>query len=256
MQTWMWVDDSGRRRASLDLLSLPLLAKIGGTVSLRRAALVGSVVVVPEDQRNGYASALLSEVFRRHPDLDAFLYSDIEPRFYERFGFRACPMVAVETAPYDGIFPKAEPLAPAEFARALETLRRERLQSMSGDGGVVLPDELWLDWFAERYRYFGELASQPFRETGLWRMEHNGEGHLFAAWPDAIASRLDVGWMEACPQCELFAHGLTRHYALRALKFWKPVAGAAMGKRELPMLRLHDAAGALTFLDPQYIDSW
>jgi ribosomal protein S18 acetylase RimI-like enzyme len=58
------------------------------------AAGIGSLATPPEERRRGRASALIAGVLKL---LDArgvgavYLYSDIAPRFYERFGFRALP---------------------------------------------------------------------------------------------------------------------------------------------------------------------
>jgi ribosomal protein S18 acetylase RimI-like enzyme len=52
---------------------------------------IGSIATSKELRRQGYASTLISEVIRQtesmNPEAIIFLYSDIEPEFYERFNF-------------------------------------------------------------------------------------------------------------------------------------------------------------------------
>jgi predicted acetyltransferase len=56
---------------------------------------IGSIATPREVRRRGYASTLIrlviSDIERNHAEAAIFLYSDIQPEFYEKFGFvRLC----------------------------------------------------------------------------------------------------------------------------------------------------------------------
>jgi len=59
---------------------------------------IGSIATPKELRKQGYASALISDVIREIENISAeatiFLYSDIEPEFYERFDFVKVPTSA------------------------------------------------------------------------------------------------------------------------------------------------------------------
>lgn len=87
---------------------------------------LGSIATPPEQRGRGHASRLIAEVIRRREESGAevfFLFSDIDPAFYERFGFQAlgpCPKKP------DSIL----------MARA----SRERLEGLLSDPRFVAPD--------------------------------------------------------------------------------------------------------------------
>lgn len=56
---------------------------------------IGSIATNPDQRKNGYASVLIESVINnlqtnRNSKI-TYLYSDINPEFYERFGFRRLP---------------------------------------------------------------------------------------------------------------------------------------------------------------------
>lgn len=57
---------------------------------------IGSVIVPPEERGKGYGVKMLKECIafhhREHPENVAMLYSDIDPHFYERLGFKQLPI--------------------------------------------------------------------------------------------------------------------------------------------------------------------
>jgi predicted GNAT family N-acyltransferase len=59
---------------------------------------IGSIATPKALRRNGSASQLISEVLQHieseSPEAEIFLYSDIAPEFYERFGFLRLPPTA------------------------------------------------------------------------------------------------------------------------------------------------------------------
>ena len=53
---------------------------------------IGSIATVPEKRKKGYASVLITRAIERlekEGAISIYLYSDINPKFYEKFGFVA-----------------------------------------------------------------------------------------------------------------------------------------------------------------------
>ena len=79
------VEDGGRIVSSLILLRL-------GKLFDRNMLGIGSVITPPEFRHKGYAAELLEKTMHLVEDGDVvFLYSEVPPPFYERFGFRVLP---------------------------------------------------------------------------------------------------------------------------------------------------------------------
>lgn len=116
---WVLAGEDGRLESSLLAHEIPL-------PSGAPAAGLGSIATPPELRGRGHASRLIAEVIRRREESGAevfFLFSDIDPAFYERFGFQAlgtCPKKP------DSIL----------MARA----RRERLEGLLRDPRFAAPD--------------------------------------------------------------------------------------------------------------------
>jgi len=84
---WRVLDDDGRLLSSLIVYRLE-------APPARAASGLGSIATPPLERGRGRASALIAGVLKtldERGDDAVFLYSDIDPRFYERFGFRALP---------------------------------------------------------------------------------------------------------------------------------------------------------------------
>jgi predicted acetyltransferase len=79
------VEDGGKIVSSLILLRLREIFD-------RNMLGIGSVITPPEFRHKGYAAELLENTMRLVEIGDAvFLYSEVPPAFYERFGFRVLP---------------------------------------------------------------------------------------------------------------------------------------------------------------------
>lgn len=87
---WVLAGEGGRLESSLLAHEIPL-------PSGAPAAGLGSIATPPELRGRGHASRLIAEVVRRREEDGTrvfFLFSDIEPSFYARFGFTVlgpCP---------------------------------------------------------------------------------------------------------------------------------------------------------------------
>lgn len=88
-----WVHAQAKGRLTCSLLAHEISLPAGNP-----AIGLGSIATVPELRCQGHASRLIRDVIRRREETAGtevfFLFSDISPAFYERFGFTAlgpCP---------------------------------------------------------------------------------------------------------------------------------------------------------------------
>lgn len=258
VQTFVLRNDVARICASMDILQISLLARVGeaGPVELP-GILLASVLTAPEDRKNGYATTLISKFFDKAQTASGVLYSDIGPPFYERFGFRATPVRAREIAAVPGAGP---PVIPLPFERGVKDLQAIRLSAMAqapAPSATVLPDAVFLDWHTERFRYFAECAGRSFSASPFWSVAHGEVPHLVLAAPNFITDRLEALWVQpGCEQCQAALSGIAASFGLRAVFFWDKSLVSASGKTECPMVRLAEVSGPVLFEDPQYCDSW
>jgi hypothetical protein len=254
IQTLGLKDKFGVVRCSLDLLEIKLALKSHGRVEGVEGVLIASVVTGSADRRRGYATVLLRGVLAQIGKMASVLYSDVGPRFYERFGFRAYPVHEVKLESAAGeVAGKA--IAPEEFLSGLGTARRYEVEHSPGSAIALMPDLVQWDWQMERYRYFAQAASRPWPSDLTWSFTHSGAEHLLAVAPDFLASRLDGLWVTArCRDCIATMRALADRWKLRSIRYWDPSAKTP-GDMHYPMCRIPDAAGA-TWVDVQFNDWW
>src|SRR5690606_31769667 len=123
--------------------------------------LVASVVTEEAERGQGHGGRLLQSLLAGHPDRPMILFSDIAPRYYERFGFELCPVTVVE-GPAGGSASCGWPLTVAEFSAWLGE-RRSRLVRGAGKAATsLLPAPLFLEWKLLRYRHLADVAGSLF----------------------------------------------------------------------------------------------
>jgi predicted N-acetyltransferase YhbS len=137
------VDDRGALVAAIKRYALPIVRGRAGELVEVRAVGIGAVFTNPARRKEGHAEVLLRAVLGEARDLGdaaAFLYSDIEPRYYERLGFRLLGIdeheAEVTALPSEGALATriatdddlelVASLHPMMFADAPETLRIAR----------------------------------------------------------------------------------------------------------------------------------
>ena len=91
VQTWIWRKEN-RILSSLDTISIQLQWH----ELVREAWLIASVVTPKACRGSGYASQLITALLASQPERSALLFSDIDPAFYQRFGFRLTAHEEVE----------------------------------------------------------------------------------------------------------------------------------------------------------------
>jgi predicted GNAT family acetyltransferase len=142
-----WVNESGELLCALKRYAVLLAVPAPDGPRQVRAVGIGSVFTAEAHRGRGAASALLRAVLaeaQEAGDEAALLYSDIDPAFYARLGFREFPAVdvsaPVETLPENG----------ALTTRCAESQDEERLR----------------DWYEASYP---ASFLRPARDIALWR---------------------------------------------------------------------------------------
>lgn len=255
MQTYGLRDDAGRIVSSLERLEISLLLRDEKEVILEETAgLIASVVTPAAERGKGLATRLLKGFFDARSREPFVLYSDIGPRFYERFGFEAFPTSSLEVPSAPGASESAFPLSLDAFTLALRRARRETVEKAKGEIAVLYPQTRFLDWQLERFRYFAELAGKAFPPTVSWKLSHADPAHLVSVFPDFLTGKANVFWAPECETCLAFARDVAHRWGLPTVRYWSRHAGAEGSKPEYPMIRVPGMRPA--FLDLQFCDWW
>lgn len=249
VQTWIW-----RRNqdilSSLDALSVQLWA--GNQV--RDAWLIASVVTPETHRGHGYATELLKALFATDPQRAALLYSDIDPAFYERLGFRVTPHEETEVLCFQGVGGPLKPIPPSRFLDYQRWARREEARRAGPQAAWLEPDAEFLDWHLERYRYFSTLKGKPWDGQAYFETDH---AHVLALAPDPIHDRLDALWLgEECERCVQAGTARAAELGLGRLRYWRPWRAESLGARENPMVRIPGMDAAVPGPGVQLGDWW
>ncbi len=230
---------NGDWASSFDLLQV----SIGG----KKGYLIASVLTHPEYRKKGYATQLLDKVL---PDIKdpIVLYSDIDPKFYERWGFIKNPRVEVAFEALE----TGEGIIPIEWEVGLEKLKVAREGKFALD-----PKPEWLDWQIDRFRLFAKWADHEFPQHVFYQSQKCG--HLFLAAPDFIDKELWVCWgKEHCHGCDASFQMLAHLLTLKKATHWRR---SGEGKIKYPMYRQNMFTDTSTewqegWDDCQLIDWW
>lgn len=251
METYVLREDSGKIVASMDFLSVRIASQQGTSDGF----LIASVMTPVEERKKGYASYLLTERFKENRHQPKVLYSDIDPKFYARYGFHEKWMYAVETSVRSVKTHKARSISSDTFLEKLKLLRQSSIKKTPISGALEVDSEL-LDWHLERYRSFAKSAKMGFPEDVYHLCERGGD-HPIAAVPQYLYRRLEVLWMNPeCTSCLEMIHSRAEQLQMKKILYWtsrEPKKGVF--RKECPMLYLPNETNP-TFVDPQFLDSW
>ncbi len=196
--------------SGVDVLEIPFSVRQKGKMASVRGALFASAVTRPDARGKGYFSFLLREVMKHEAFPVWMAFSEIDPAFYKPFGYEKFP-TWIHTGKAEAGHSEGVPLSQADF---LNLLRAER-ESITEESILPLPDEEYLDWHLERYRYFAEQAGTRLEVPLFWNLRHGNSDHWMLAAPDFIARRLDGLWVHDCPECRSFLAHHTARLGLR-----------------------------------------
>lgn len=258
MQTRILRNQAGKAIASFDALQVRIAMKVAGKeIENRDGFLIASVMTPVEERTRGYASKLLGDFFSENSEAPMVLYSDIEPKFYAKWGFHERQAFAVQSTMDKTAVPeKFERVSSEEFAIHAQETRALLLKECANAGFLNLDPEL-MDWHLERYRVFARVAGKAFPETSAYEGYHGGETHFIAAAPHFLNAKLEVLWVDSrCAACLRMAHFIADSFGMKTIFYWtttEPTGGVF--KRENPMIYLPHIDRP-QYVDPQYFDSW
>ncbi len=255
IETHVYLDGTGAILSSCDTLDIDFATQDDkGGYAEERGLLLASVFTPKERRGQGHASKMLKELFETQADKSWCLYSDIPPKFYERFNFFATPVAEItEIIPtYEStearlVEPEAVPME--EAVRVIRQWRTDLVQS-GGPGLALLPDPQWVDWELLKFGFFAELKSKPMPEVCY---QVGDEFAIvvpdFAKGEIKILFATDVGAARRAAQLVSHATGIKKFFT------WKlsdePSPGASV-----PMAWSLKYPNSTRFVDLQYGDWW
>ncbi len=249
VKTWIW-RDGGPILSSLDTVSIRL--RLGKEV--RDAWLIASVVTPKAQRGRGHATKMLEALFASDPSRAALLFSDIEPAFYDRLGFKLALHEEVEALSAVGGGGQLRPISADAFLQYQKWHRGDSAGRLGGQAACLEPDpELW-DWQLERFRFFSSLKGKPWEGDAFFETDH---AHVLALAPDPVHDRLDALWLaEDCSRCVEAGAARASALSLGRLRYWRPWNDKSTGHRECPMVRVPGVPGAVPALGVQLGDWW
>lgn len=249
VQTWIWRKEN-KILSSLDTISIQL--HLHGEV--REAWLIASVVTPKACRGRGFASQLMTALLASQPERSALLFSDIDPAFYQRFGFRLAAHEEVEILSASGSGGPLRSISPNGFLQYQSWARGEAASREAAATAWLVPDaELW-DWQLERYRFFAALKSRAWDGSAFFATDH---AHVLALAPDPVHDRLDGLWLENdCSRCAEAGAAQAVALGLGRLRYWRPWLTSSAGHRECPMVRVPGLPDALPTSGLQLGDWW
>ncbi|HUP57979.1 MAG TPA: GNAT family N-acetyltransferase, partial [Bdellovibrionota bacterium] len=151
VSTWFLEDESGDCLSSCETFRTE--SRFDGKPGVSHG--IASVFTESALRGRGHAARLLELVHEKllEPSCQAiYLFSDIDPAYYERLGFRARPAMDRVYAPEAG-----DPFERAQAA-AIESFLGLDWSSLRGDSRfLVMPADGYLDWQLERERAYASL---------------------------------------------------------------------------------------------------
>jgi len=256
--TYVMKNDDGDVISAMDSVQVDLLIGAADGARTHPADFLLSVVTRADQRGNGFASRMIEKFYEHHGANLGILFSDIGPKFYEQFGFVATPMGVVSRVPGESSGHWLKMGAPLSQEEWIDCVRDTRLKWVKEKGigaCVPLPDDCFLDWRVERYRYYAEVVETAFPSNIYWSIEHKGNRTVICACPDFANSRLDCLWASSVDQTTTaFLAELAAKWKLKVYRLWVPGDDSRANEKECVMLRPVAPFTSLTPLDIQLCD--
>ena len=248
--------------SSLDALQIKLFVKKGGqgSAAIQDGFLIASFMTPPQHRRKGYATLLLNRFFEVQPLSIGVLYSDIGPKFYERWGFKISKRFVFEIS---GPFTKNQltinPLEPKRWVEKVFDFRKSKLDQDPKAHIAVVPDIDFYDWQIERFRFFAQLRSQNSLPPVFYEALTPDGPSYFAVILNALTGKAEVLWRDTANKEGLAAIGqVVEGWGCGSFTYWGAEGEGQKVHEENPM---HWTKGAGDphqdgFYDPQLSDWW
>ncbi|MFM8316042.1 MAG: GNAT family N-acetyltransferase [Deltaproteobacteria bacterium] len=247
---------------SMDVLRVKFFFKAGpkASISVKEGFLIASVFTAPQHRRKGYAALMMSRFFEQQKWDLGVLYSDIGPKFYEKWGFQKTHRFLCEMG---GPFPKNQltinPIEPKAWVDKVFDLRKSNFDSDPKGQMALVPDVDFLDWHLERFRFFAQLKGRGPLPPTFFELETSQGRTYFAVVLNAMTQKAEVLWRDSNSEHSLTAIGqVVESWGLKEFTFWSPNAQGKVLEEECPMGWFQGQVKPEPegFFDPQICDWW
>jgi GNAT superfamily N-acetyltransferase len=249
--------------SSLDSLGVKFFhkQKLGDSTSIQEGFLIASVITPPQHRRKGYATLLMSRFLEAQPWNLGVLYSDIDPKFYERWGFKISKRSLYEVS---GPFSKNQltinQLQSEVWIQKVFDLRKSKFNIDPKAQLALAPDFEFWDWQIERFRFFAEKRNKGSLPHVYFEWVSEQGPSYFAVVLNAMTGKAEVLWRDSNHPENLGAIGqIVQGWGCERFSYWDTVGGIGQKiQDENPMCWLKGAAEARAegFYDPQLCDWW
>lgn len=262
IETYVLKNPENKIVSSMDCLRVKFLTKEKkpDKVSIKEGFLIASVITPPQHRLKGYASLLLNRFFEKIDFEIGVLYSDIGPKFYEKWGFKKtqAAVFEVEAVPTKNQ-PTIKEMELKAWVDRVFDLRKSKLIKEEKAQWVVAPDTEFWDWQLERFRYFANLKGGGKLPNCFFEAETDHGKTYFSVVLNAITQKAEVLWRDSYCEESLTAIGaVVQGWGLSHFSFWSAVPHGKLLHEECPMGWCKGAEEPQVegFYDPQPCDWW
>jgi hypothetical protein len=268
IDTWGLKNSQGEIVSSLDALRVRFFFKESpiNPVVERDGFLIASVITPDKFRNQGYASLLIEKFLSQETLKIGVLYSDIGPKFYEKFGFQK---TAVQLRAMNCSFLKGSSYQcyPIEFENLVDRAyhwRKKRFELNPNAQLILVPDGEFWDWQWERFRFFAEMKGYGKMKPTTFAHETQQGLEYFWVVPNFLTGVGEVLWAQSQSLDSLAAIGsVVFSWGLGSLNYWGLGNGERVLGEECPMgwIRTNPVNPQPQrffgeFSDPQLCDWW
>lgn len=222
--------------------------------------LIASVMTPIQHRRKGYASFLLKSFLEHQKTGLGVLYSDIGPKFYERYGFQKTTIQMREmNEPFPSGDAKIVGLDIQEWVDKVRAYRQQRFEATTQAQMAMVPEVEFWDWQIERFRFFSNLKGKGALPPSFFEVQTPEGATYFCLVPNALTGAGEVLWFDAeAPEILGKIGKIAGQLGLKKVHFWSSKDLGRVMHEECPMGWFQGAAKPHPegFYDPQLCDWW
>jgi GNAT superfamily N-acetyltransferase len=248
--------------SSLDALQLKFFHKEnpGDSTAIQDGFLIASVITPPQYRGKGYATLLLNRFLETQSWSLGVLYSDIGPKFYEKWGFKVSKRYLYEisvTSSKNQL--TINSVEPEIWIQKAFDFRKLKFNSEPNSHLALVPDFKFWDWQIERFRFFAEKRTQrPLPNVYFEALTAQGPTY-FAVVLNAVTGKAEVLWRDgANPEVLAAIEQVVESWGCPSFSYWDKAGTGQKGHEENPMYWVKGSGKPHEegFYDPQLCDWW
>ncbi len=262
IQTLLLKNPEKKIVSSMDALQVKFFFKETETqkIVVREGFLIASVLTPIQHRRKGYASHLMKDFLSRQSLGIGVLYSDIGPKFYERYGFQKTKVQSRELVePFVSTSIEPVPIELNDWIEKVNSVRKIRFETEKAAQLCLVPETEFWDWQIERYRYFSRLKGHPTIPAPFFEINTTSGPSYFCVVKNVLTQTADVLWFDSdCPESLPAIGRIAKDWGLGRIHFWSPKELGRPIHEECPMGWFQGASKPSPegFYDPQLCDWW